>query len=89
MTTTTKRVKTKLSKAYWDSVSECLVAFHGHDHATALEVIAVFQKGLSKRALLFAEHEEPFNMACGLAGKELDIRKFADKYEAILQKIGW
>jgi hypothetical protein len=35
----------------------------------------------------FAFHDEPFNLACDLSGKALDLKEFAEPYNKILASV--
>jgi hypothetical protein len=82
---------------FWDVVVECLVEFHGFDHANA------HKKAIQLRGSLreldrptdmvcpsdIVYHEEPFYIACNLTNKELNLGDYQERYNDILKRHGW
>ena len=82
--------------AFWKVVVGSLVEFHGLKHDDARKLII----GLKSRfksvppekregVSTFIYHEEPFYVACDLAQCELDISKYSEAYDKILDRYGW
>jgi hypothetical protein len=75
---------------YWRIVHECLTALHQWDPAQADDAIARLQERLAVREdpdfPLMTYHAEPFEVACDLAGQQLDYAAHREAYEAILHR---
>lgn len=62
--------------AFWAATVECLVRFHGYTESRARDGVAAFRDRVSRAPISRPEemvyHDEPFNVACDIAGCELD-----------------
>ena len=84
---------------FWDVVSECLVQFHGLNHADAYENSARLRGRLRELGrpddMLYPSdmvyHEEPFYIACSLMDQQLKLEdaEYRKRYQAILRGHGW
>ena len=84
---------------FWDIVSECLVEFHGLNHAEAYENSAKLRGRLKELGrpndMVYPSdmvyHEEPFNIACNLMDRRLKLEdpEHRTRYQAILQRHSW
>lgn len=76
--------------AFWAATVECLVRFHGHTCAGAREGVAAFRDRIARAPVSRPEemvyHDEPFNVACSIAGRELDRFRLIDEYDHILDE---
>jgi hypothetical protein len=82
-----------LKNAFWAIVADCLHLFHGMSRVEA-EASVGSNRGRLEQSLPFAcqptaweselfYHGEPFYVACDIAGRELEIGPFHDRYEAM------
>jgi hypothetical protein len=85
--------------SFWDVVSECLVEFHGLNHAEAYEKSTKLRGSLREldrpKDLVYPSdivyHEEPFYIACSLMDLRLKLEgpEYRKQYQAILKRHGW
>jgi hypothetical protein len=78
---------------FWSVVEECLREFH---HLSPVDAV---EKGRELRRKLKAAppgimgeliyHDEPFDVACELAGRHLDLGQYRAQYDAILSRHNW
>lgn len=79
--------KTEPTAGYWAVVEQCLHRFHGKDTAEAHRMVVQLQKKVdllqpeSARELFY--HAEPFDVACDLAQKQLDIGDVLPEYVSL------
>lgn len=89
-------IDTTLESAYWAAVEGCLVRFHHLDPAQAGRL----RRDLQERVRRSGDpkdpamdemfyHAEPFDIACDLAGRQLDIRQAMPEYKQLLTASGW
>lgn len=78
---------------FWNVVVDCLVMFHRRERKRASNETRAYRVRLEGRVdkstfgLIY--HEEPFVIACEIAAEPLDISKYAQKYEIILNGRKW
>jgi hypothetical protein len=83
-----------LKGAYWEIVTDCLEAFHGYEHAAACQAVCELRHAIEfprpedvppgyHGELFF--HNEPFYVACDVAGRELDPAAVAQEYDALVR----
>jgi hypothetical protein len=75
---------------FWEAVIQCLVAFHGIAREDAERFAADYLKRLETadpRLRTVILHDEPFNVACDITGKQLDIGSALERYAKILQSV--
>lgn len=74
--------------AFWAATVECLVRYHGYTHRDARGGVAGFRERISRAPISHPDkmvyHDEPFNVACSIAGRELDRFGVIDEYERLL-----
>jgi hypothetical protein len=68
---------------FWRVVRQCIRVFHSRCASTTLPKAARLRKKVNdmpveQRDLFY--HAEPFDVACDLAGKRLDVREYQDEY---------
>ncbi len=78
---------------FWSVVEECLLEFH---QATSVEAV---EKSRELRRTLknappgiiaeFIYHDEPFDVACELSGRQLDLGQHQAQYDLILSRHNW
>jgi len=102
--TTLNPIPRELKNAFWKVVEECLVAFHDFSkegaRARSLEYRAEIESPLEALVEKYGNrsdvfyHDEPFNIACRIAGHDLDLeslywtyRKIINKYERDLEQV--
>lgn len=91
------REETRLK--FWDIVVECLMKFHNltpsEAHQKAIELRSRLRKSDRPEAMVYPSgmvyHEEPFYIACNLAGRQLKLlnSEYQERYNAILQRHRW
>ena len=88
---TTKTVRSKDS--FWGVVEDCLITFHHLADPDARlrsddlrRTLDNPPSGLSNVLYL---HDEPFDVACNIVGKELDLAQYRSQYDLILQRHNW
>ena len=74
-------------RAYWGVVEDCLVEIHGLSRRDARQKISELLKDLASpppgiETEIFY-HSEQFQVACDLAGRQLDQKQFAEAYKRI------
>ncbi|HEX8670966.1 MAG TPA: hypothetical protein VF710_03720 [Longimicrobium sp.] len=74
--------------AFWLATIDCLVRYHGLTHEEARSGVATFRHRIAQSPLPNPDemvyHDEPFNVACDIAGSELDRFAIIDEYERLL-----
>ena len=74
---------------YWRVVRSCIRVFHPQKSANALKKATRLRKTVEKLPIREMElffHAEPFDVACDLAGHQLDIAQHLDRYLKIRDK---
>jgi hypothetical protein len=86
-------------RAYWGSVEDCLVQFHGIPKPSSHARTNAFRKRIARTPpgingdLIY--HEEPFYVACDIAGmhciedQERLLSRFSEAYATIKDERGW
>jgi hypothetical protein len=78
------------AEAYWEVTRDCLIHFHGLAPEEAGLRVASLRERLVRTGVPMAEemiyHDEPFYVACDLAGTELDPFEFDNEYQRLLQR---
>lgn len=79
--------------AFWGSVEDCLMDFHNLSRLDAQKRVndlrSRIAQPLSGLAGEILYHDEPFDVACDLAGKRLSLPQHRGQYEGILQRHNW
>ena len=79
-----------LRDAFWRVVRECLTRFHHLTEVDARDRVSLFRQHLDDAPADvptdMVYHAEPFDVACNLAGNELDRIAFAKEYEELLDR---
>ncbi len=74
--------------AFWLATIECLVRYHGFADERATREVAAFRHRIAQspfpRPDEMVYHDEPFNVACGIAKRELERFAMIDEYERLL-----
>ncbi len=78
-------------EAFWEVTRDCLIRFHGLSPAEAIGRVAGLRADLDAVQLPgdpMIYHDEPFNVACGLARQELDrfVPAVAEEYYRMLDR---
>lgn len=83
-----------LKDAYWEIIAECLELFHGYsaEHAllasqdlrAAVESIPAEDDPPYVGELFY--HREPFEVACGVAGRNLEVGERWAEYDALAMR---
>ena len=83
----------KAKDTFWEVVEECLIAIHDLDqpeaHRRSLDLrnrIESAPAGMSSDILY---HADPFDVACDIAGNQLDVSQYRPQYEPILHRHNW
>jgi hypothetical protein len=78
------------AEAYWEVTRDCLIQFHGLRPEEARLRVPSLRERLARTGVPMAEemiyHDEPFYVACDLAGAELDPFKFDAEYQRLLER---
>jgi hypothetical protein len=86
-------IDTKAKDAFWEIVEECLTGIHGlakpEAHRRSLDFRLRIESALSGMSSDIFYHAEPFDVACDIAGKQLDLSQYRGQYEPILQQHNW
>lgn len=79
---------------YWKTTEDCLVEFHGFSPKSAIATTDGYRSRLDEAAeeagaewmedLVF--HQDPFNLACGLAGNDLPWDEHGAAYRRIMER---
>jgi len=82
----------ELNDKFWDVVTECLVVFHERSVPQAMAICTARRESLSLSEpstieMIYAE--EPFDMACQLENKPLELLSFKKKYQKIKKNHDW
>ena len=86
-------IRTKTKDCFWNVVEECLKIFHGIGKEDAREKVSALREKIESPAAGMSSdifyHSEPFDVACDLAEKRLDLSDLRERYNAILDKYNW
>lgn len=77
--------------SFWDAIQEFLVRIHGKTYEEAFNIVVDHKRKLGEAGrdvLAIAYHENPFHLACDLAGNEMDAQAYIDVYREILVRHG-
>lgn len=79
--------------SFWEVVEDCLVEIHqlprvdAHARRNTLRTrLEQPPPGISSEIVY---HAEPFDVACNIAGKQLDLSQYWSQYEPILNRHNW
>ncbi|MBW3538707.1 MAG: hypothetical protein KY476_00405 [Planctomycetes bacterium] len=92
---TVDSLTTKDKDSFWEAVVDCLVEFHSIDRSVATCKAACLRNDLEKLPDRLPDedelvyHDEPFDVACDIAGRQVDFDCHRREYEAILSRHGW
>lgn len=89
-----RSTKTARAKdSFWSVVEDCLITFHHlaapDAHSRSDDLRRTLDRppaGLSNSLYL---HDEPFQVACGIVGMELDLAQHRSQYDLILRRHNW
>jgi hypothetical protein len=83
----------KAKDTFWAVVEECLTAIHGlakpEAHRRSLDLRTRIESAPSGMSSDIFYHAEPFDVACDIAGKQLDLSQYRGQYDPILQQHNW
>jgi hypothetical protein len=75
-------------ESYWHTVEDCLVELHRMKRHEARRRLSNFRMGLEVSALgrhpELVYHAEQFDIACTVAGRQLDRKEYQDAYDQIV-----
>jgi hypothetical protein len=82
---------------FWSVVEECLQQFHHVSAADAVQKTRELRWKLKSPppglptglASDLIYHDEPFDVACDLAGQQLDLDQYRSQYDTILSRHNW
>jgi hypothetical protein len=80
--------------AFWKAVADCLVTFHSLPTQQASEQCGSLRQQIESDPKLSSDeceliyHDDPFWLACQMAGKMLDVTKHEKTYDRILADHG-
>jgi len=80
---------------FWAAVEDCLVTFHAMQRTEAAEKVTSLWHNLpfaledvNRDYGDMIYHAEPWQIACNLAGNQLDVTEYQEAYHALLQRNG-
>jgi hypothetical protein len=83
-------IQKKTKDSFWEVVEDCLIEFHDFSKRNAQERSAKLRekiehppKGMSSDIFY---HAEPFDVACDLAEKPLELSSYWAQYEELLNR---
>jgi hypothetical protein len=80
----------EMQESFWSAVRGCLVSFHGLSDIEAVRSVAEFRSRLEEAPpgvpLDMIYHAEPFDVACDLAGRQLDWAEVRSEYLDLLDR---
>ena len=80
-------------KAFWAVVRDCLVEIYGLSRSSARtrskRLRDVMERAPERHYGDIFYHAEPFDVACDVAGKSLDLSQYRARYDAILNRHNW
>lgn len=83
----------KAKDTFWEVVEECLIAIHGltkpEAHRRSLDLRTRIESAPAGMSSDIFYHAEPFDVACDIAGNQLDVSQYRPHYEPILQRHNW
>ena len=83
----------KAKDAFWDVVEDCLVEIHGFHKAVAhkrsLDLRTRIESPPSGMSSDIFYHTEPFDVACDIAGSQLDFSQYRRQYDPIASRHNW
>jgi hypothetical protein len=86
-------IDAKAKDAFWEVVEECLTAIHSlakpEAHRRSLDLRIRIESAPSGMSSDIFYHAEPFDVACGIAGKQFDLSQYRGQYDSILQQHNW
>jgi hypothetical protein len=85
-----------LRTSFWKTVEDCLVAFHNQNAFAAQKIVCDYRERLADEARQFGPdwmedliyHAEPWQLACDLAGTQLDVNDYRAEYETLRSRNG-
>jgi hypothetical protein len=84
-------IKTK--DTFWEVVEECLTAIHGltklEAHRRSLDLRTRIETAPAGMSSDIFYHAEPFDVACDIAGNQLNVSQYRQQYEPILHRHHW
>ena len=86
----TNTIPDEAKREFWAVVKECLHIFHNNNEDLALGQLKVLRQKVSNLSCEEAElffHAEPFDVACRLAGDELNVKDVLERYLEIRSQI--
>lgn len=93
MTMPSVKLDPRAKDSFWQVVADCLMEFHLLDPGSAqAETIALRQRIEQSPLGICGDviyHDEPFDVACDIAGKKLDLARHRHRYDLILRRHNW
>lgn len=79
--------------AFWAVVKDCLVEIYGLARSEALsrskELRDAIERTPERRHGAIFYHTDPLDVAHDIAGKDVDLSKAQERYDAILERHNW
>jgi hypothetical protein len=86
-------IDSKAKDAFWDVVEDCLVEIHGLSkpaaHQRSVDLRARIESPPTGMSSEIFYHAEPFDVACDIAGRQLDLSHYRFQYDYILNRHNW
>jgi hypothetical protein len=86
-------IDAKVKETFWDVVEECLIEIHGLSKPDAqtrsMDLRTRIESPPSGMSSDIFYHAEPFDVACDLAGRPLDLSQYRPQYDPIVGRHHW
>lgn len=83
----------KAKDTFWDVVEECLIEIHGLSipdaHKRSMDLCGRIESPPSGMSSDIFYHAEPFDVACDIVGRRLDLAQHRPQYDPILSRHNW
>ncbi len=83
----------KAKDAFWEVVEDCLVEIHGLSkpdaHKRSMDLRTRIESPPTGMSSDIFYHDEPFDVACDIVGRQLDLSQYRPQYDPILNRHNW
>ena len=83
----------KVAESFWHAVKACLKEFHKFTEVEAEQRSAALRKQIESPPTGMSSdifyHAEPFDVACDIAARKVNLAEYRERYDEILIKHGW
>ena len=86
-------IDAKAKDTFWEVVEGCLIDIHGlsqHEaHRRSIDLRTRIESAPVGISSDIFYHAEPFDVACDIVGRQLDLSQYRRQYEPILHRHNW